>query len=67
MKTEVNNGDFPMNAKTLISQLIAAVRKESVRRALKERVLQEPDINFLNKRECALTRTDMKKSEVKIN
>lgn len=34
---------------------------------MKEKVLQEPTVNFLNLREYALRWTDMKKPEVRIN
>lgn len=67
MNAQENNGDIPMNKKTLINQLITSVTEENVRRLLKERVLQEPEVKFRELGKCALRWTNMRTTEVKIN
>lgn len=67
MNAQENNGDIPMNKKTLINQLITSVTEENVRRLLKERVLQEPEVKFRELGKCALRWTNMRTTEGKIN
>lgn len=67
MKSKRNDDDTPMSETTLINQLITAVSEDSVRRVLKKRVIQEPEVSFLELRECALRWTDMKKPKNKIS
>lgn len=46
MKAQENDGDTFMNKKNVINQVILSAREENMKRILKERVLQKPDITF---------------------
>lgn len=59
LQDQVTYKDPSMSEKDLINQLIAAIKEENTSRILKEKFLQELDINSVKLRECALRWTDM--------
>lgn len=56
-----------MQEKVLINQFISAVTEEMVRKVLKERLLREPTVPFVELHELAIRWTELSKNRVRVS
>lgn len=56
-----------MQEKVLINQFISAVTEEMVRKVLKERLLREPTVQFVELHELAIRWTELSKNRVRVS